>query len=207
MMSSQQTDDTDAHDARSLLRRASAFLRKLVGPKLFTIHATLIIALRITCYGYFSGILTTLERRFQLSSSEAGTLFIVNDIAELSFIVIVSHFGHKSHRPRWIALGAVVMGVGMLICAIPHFSSSPLDPDAVRLGLNRGYDDGQGGNLDSLQLCSVDQYGNNGDGKVVNNSFLKKNYTDFSYNYDTDPFIYQLHINWFYSNHAWLYLS
>lgn len=131
-----------------------AIFHKLMGPKLFTLHATLIIALRTTCYGYFSGILTTLERRFQLSSSEAGSLIIINDISELCFIVIASHFGHKSHRPRWIAIGSVTMGIGMLICAIPHFSMPALDPEAVQLGIYRGLSYGdEGSTLDSSGLC------------------------------------------------------
>ena len=134
------------------VNRIKPFLHKLVGPKLFTLHATVLIALRTTCYGYLSGILTTLERRFQLSSSEAGSLLAVNDLSELLLIVIVAHFAHKSHRPRWIGIGSVIMSVGMLISAIPHFSSEPLDPEAVLLGINAAGDDF--GSLGDVGLCS-----------------------------------------------------
>ncbi|XP_072029858.1 solute carrier organic anion transporter family member 5A1-like isoform X2 [Amphiura filiformis] len=173
---SQQTDEVKSN-AKSFSHRTFSFLHKLVGPKLFTIHATLIIALRTACYGYFSGIVTTLERRFQLSSSEAGTLIIINDISELCFIVIASHFGHKSHRPRWISLGSITMGIGMLICAFPQFISDPLDPDAVRLGINRGY--GQDlADLDNIGLCGVYQFSNIEQGNETYESYESVLYTD-----------------------------
>ncbi|XP_072026899.1 solute carrier organic anion transporter family member 5A1-like [Amphiura filiformis] len=111
-----------------------SWLQILANPKLFTFNAVLILAAKVACFSYVGGILATLERRFQLSSSESGTLVIINDVAELSIAIIVSYFGHTGHRPRWIAVGTIIMGIGTLLSALPHFLTNPLDPNAVISG-------------------------------------------------------------------------
>lgn len=36
-------------------------------------------------------------------------------------VIFVSHYGHRAHRPRWLALGETVFGLGCLVFALPHF--------------------------------------------------------------------------------------
>ncbi len=110
------------------------FLQRLVSPVLFTGHVGILIAVNFCALTYFNGILTTLERQFQLSTSEVAALTIINDASLLCVVLFVTHFGQKSHRPRWIATGAIMIGVAYLICSLPHFLADPIDPRSLLAG-------------------------------------------------------------------------
>ena len=101
---------------------------------MFTAHCTAIFALLISSLTYFGGVLTTIERQFQLSSSESGTTTIINDVVSLSLVLFASYFGHRAHRPRWIAAGTILTGLGIFLFAMPHFATNPLDLSKVLYG-------------------------------------------------------------------------
>ena len=101
---------------------------------MFTAHCTAIFALLISSLTYFGGVLTTIERQFQLSSSESGTITIINDVVSLSLVLFASYFGHRAHRPRWIAAGTILTGLGIFLFAMPHFATNPLDLSKVLYG-------------------------------------------------------------------------
>ncbi|XP_020143179.2 solute carrier organic anion transporter family member 1B3 [Microcebus murinus] len=65
--------------------------------------------------------LTQIERRFELSSSYAGLVDGGFEIGNLLVIVFVSYFGSKLHRPKIIGIGSLVMGIGGILIALPHF--------------------------------------------------------------------------------------
>lgn len=47
------------------------------------------------------------------------------------FVLFVSYAGSRGHRPRWIALGCVLMAVGSIVFIIPHFIANQYDYRAV----------------------------------------------------------------------------
>lgn len=110
------------------------WIQFLASPKVFTAHCVAIFALLISSFTYFGGVLTTVERQFQLSSSEAGIITIINDVVNLSLVLFASYFGHGAHRPRWIAAGTILTGVGLFIFTMPHFATGPLDLSEVLYG-------------------------------------------------------------------------
>ncbi|XP_056655322.1 solute carrier organic anion transporter family member 1B1 isoform X2 [Monodelphis domestica] len=65
--------------------------------------------------------ITHIERRFGTTSSEAGLIDGSFELGNLLVITLVSHFGAKSHIPRLIGTGCVIMGIGSFIIALPHF--------------------------------------------------------------------------------------
>ncbi|XP_036889663.1 solute carrier organic anion transporter family member 1B3-like isoform X2 [Sturnira hondurensis] len=65
--------------------------------------------------------ITQIERRFDLSSSVVGIIDGSFEIGNLLVILFVSYFGSKLHRPRIIGIGCLIMGIGSIICALPHF--------------------------------------------------------------------------------------
>ena len=111
-----------------------ALIQRLAHPVIFTGHAGLLIAINFCALTYFSGILTTIERQFKLSSSELGALTILNDVSTLCFIVFTTYFGEKSHRPRWIACGGLIIAISYIVCSLPHFLSDPIDPQSLIVG-------------------------------------------------------------------------
>ncbi|XP_020849858.1 solute carrier organic anion transporter family member 1B1-like [Phascolarctos cinereus] len=62
-----------------------------------------------------------IERRFGTTSSEVGLIDGSFEIGNLMVITLVSHFGARSHIPRIIGIGCLVMGLGSILTASPHF--------------------------------------------------------------------------------------
>lgn len=56
-------------------------------------------------YAYFNGTITTLEKRYHISSQRSGTISVGNDISQLMASAVLSYYAGKGHRPRWMAFG------------------------------------------------------------------------------------------------------
>uniref|UniRef100_A0A4W4G2B6 Solute carrier organic anion transporter family member n=1 Tax=Electrophorus electricus TaxID=8005 RepID=A0A4W4G2B6_ELEEL len=70
---------------------------------------------------YTKSTITQIERRFEISSSVVGTIDGSFEMGNLLVITFVSYFGAKFHRPRIIGAGLLLMGMGTLLMALPHF--------------------------------------------------------------------------------------
>ncbi|XP_034719785.1 solute carrier organic anion transporter family member 1C1-like [Etheostoma cragini] len=86
-----------------------------------------IVALSFACFSkalagtYMKSSITQIERRFDLSSMHIGLIDGSFEMGNLLFLAVVSHFGAKLHRPRFIAVGCFVMAVGSFLTGLTHF--------------------------------------------------------------------------------------
>ncbi|XP_025992017.1 solute carrier organic anion transporter family member 4A1 isoform X2 [Solenopsis invicta] len=77
--------------------------------------------------GFINVVITTIERRFGLKSSETGLIAGGYDIASFLLLVPVSYLGGraKASKPRYIGIGILVLGIGSLLFASPHYLAGP----------------------------------------------------------------------------------
>lgn len=73
--------------------------------------------------GCINVVITTIEKRFCLRSSQTGLVASGYDIASFVCLVPVTYFGGRAgaSKPRWIGVGMAVMGIGSLVFSLPHF--------------------------------------------------------------------------------------
>jgi len=71
--------------------------------------------------GFVSVVISTIERRFDLSSKQSGFVASGYDIASVLCLIPVSYIGGRGHKPRWIAAGVLLLSLGSFVFALPHF--------------------------------------------------------------------------------------
>ncbi|KAM9506499.1 solute carrier organic anion transporter family member 4A1-like isoform 2-T8 [Salvelinus alpinus] len=75
--------------------------------------------------GFINTVVTSIERRFDLRSYQTGLIASSYDIAACVCLAFVSYFGGTGHKPRWLGWGVLVMALGSLVFALPHFTTPP----------------------------------------------------------------------------------
>lgn len=86
--------------------------------------------------GFVNVVITTVEKRFSLTSAEAGLIASCYDIASVICALPVSYLGASGHKPRWVAIGTIIMGLGSFITCLPHFTT----PNYIPVGYVNGTD-------------------------------------------------------------------
>ncbi|KAJ8321940.1 hypothetical protein KUTeg_000411 [Tegillarca granosa] len=78
--------------------------------------------------GFINVVISNLEKRYELSSTETGLIASFYDIATVLCLIPVSYFGGLGCKPRYIGIGVFFMGVGSFIFALPQFVSGIYQP-------------------------------------------------------------------------------
>ncbi|KAK3087002.1 hypothetical protein FSP39_000238 [Pinctada imbricata] len=85
--------------------------------------------------GFVNVVISNIERRYGLTSTETGTVASCYDIASVLCLIPISYFGGLGCKPRYLGIGVFIMGVGSLVFALPHFTSGSYDYGGENDGL------------------------------------------------------------------------
>lgn len=101
-------------------------------------------------HAYFSGTITTIEKRFKIPSRNTGIISVGNDISQLILAAVLSYYFGKSHRPRWMGFGLLTIIAFCLLTALPHFLYGPGE-DALKLTMEYGANTVENGTLEAIE--------------------------------------------------------
>ncbi|XP_061485111.1 solute carrier organic anion transporter family member 2B1 isoform X2 [Rhineura floridana] len=85
--------------------------------------------------GYMKSSISTIEKRFGLSSQTSGLVASFNEVGNTVLIIFVSYMGSRVHRPRFIGCGAILVSMAGLVISLPHFIMGPYEYDRSISGL------------------------------------------------------------------------
>jgi len=101
--------------------------------------------------------MSTIERRFALSSSQSAWIAATYEISGVPALLVIGYLGMALHRPAWIGGGLIMLGVGYGIFSIPHFAAAPYrygdTGDSSNLCLQTA-----GNSHDNASLTAYDRY-------------------------------------------------
>ncbi|KAJ8736255.1 hypothetical protein PYW08_006911 [Mythimna loreyi] len=112
------------HDARDcgILSWRPLFIQQFSSIKVFVFFLSFLVTLQqALSSGYINSVITTIEKRFEIPSSLSGLIASSYEIGNVITVIFVSYLGSRRHIPVWIAVGAVIMGIGSLVFVVPHF--------------------------------------------------------------------------------------
>ena len=104
------------------MQRFATPLGFVVAVSLFTIVQSMVNS------GLFPVIISSIERRYGFNSTQSGFLLSSYDIVSAILVVIVTNYGHRAHRPVWLARGMMLLGAGCFLVTVPHWVSGVYVP-------------------------------------------------------------------------------
>ena len=110
-------NDHDADEKTS----SKCLSRSGVNIKAFTVSMSFILMTNVAHSVYASGMLTSIEKRFNFGGSQLGLIMAFYDMGQIPASFIIPHIAHNRHRPRIIAIGTIITAIASFTCALPHF--------------------------------------------------------------------------------------
>ena len=119
---------SESRPACGLLSWRPRFLQRFAEAKWFLVfQCWFVLAQGMIVSGLSGVVISSLERRFSLKTNEVGAIVSCYDIAAAVMAVVVSYYGHH-HKPKWLGMGAFILGIGCFLFALPHVLVGSYEP-------------------------------------------------------------------------------
>lgn len=83
-------------------------------------------------FSYWVSSISTVEKRYKLPSKWVGSFSALGEGGKLVCVLLFAHFGGRGHRPRWMSLACLCVGLAAIILCIPEtFVPLPTQADLV----------------------------------------------------------------------------
>lgn len=101
--------------------------------------------------GLINVSISTIERRFDLKTSQFAPVASAYDFASFCVLIPLTYFGGRAtaSKPRWIGFGVLLMAIGSLVFALPHFLAGNYKAVSGELDVCQGTATGGGGGQDA----------------------------------------------------------
>lgn len=96
-------------------------LQRCANLRTFTLTLSTLSVLGNMNYSYYTAVITQIEKNFGLSSSWTGLIKNIDNIGNIAFSLLVSHFCRYANLPRLFAAATVLSSLAIFIFALPHF--------------------------------------------------------------------------------------
>ncbi|XP_072018409.1 solute carrier organic anion transporter family member 4A1-like [Amphiura filiformis] len=99
-------------------------------------------------------MISTLERRFNLTSVQSAFISSSYDLFGMFFVVFVTYFGENGHKPRLIGISAIIFSLGSITFTFPHYLAGPYNAEGAvfdTCDVNRTVTDPCDGDDENLQ--------------------------------------------------------
>lgn len=106
--------------------------RSFASKKSFILVYTLAAMIFTASGSYTSGIISTLEKQYKLSSAKIGIIFAFEDAISGIIAVLIPYYTSKGHYPRWISFGLFLLGISLILQSSP-FAIYGAGSDALSL--------------------------------------------------------------------------
>ena len=123
-----ENESEDETTTCGLLSWRPNILQRFAKPKWFLLfQCWFVLAQGMIVSGFSGVVITSIERRFFLKTNEVGAIVSCYDISAAIMAIVVSYYGHH-HKPKWLGIGAFILGIGCLVFALPHLLAGKYEP-------------------------------------------------------------------------------
>ncbi|RWS28880.1 Solute carrier organic anion transporter family member 1C1-like protein [Leptotrombidium deliense] len=97
------------------------WLQRFANKQAFLVTFCLTSVLQGMYHTYFVSVLTTIEKLYQIQSTTTGIILSATEIGQIGGVLLLTYYGGRGHRPKWIACGTLVFALASIISSSPHF--------------------------------------------------------------------------------------
>ena len=110
------------------LKYRPRFLQSCLTSRCILVACSLLVAAEgVIVNDIVSVTITSLEKRFYLKSFQVGGIITCYEVSAVVLTLMVSYYGHV-HKAKWVGSGAIAMGIGWLVFAMPQWLSGKYVP-------------------------------------------------------------------------------